>query len=73
MNGGRTSGIKERFKLSQNMPFFSFQYCEMKKRQIIQSSIEDKFKEKYLGSKQEMILSRREILELIDYKQFLSS
>ena len=55
------------------MPFFSFQYCEMKKRQIIQSSIEDKFKEKYLGSKQEMILSRREIFELIDYKQFISS
>ena len=45
----------------------------MKKRQGIQSSIEDKFKEKYLGSKQEMILSRREIFELIDYKQFISS
>ena len=55
------------------MPFFSFQYCEMKKRQSIQSSIEDKFKEKYLGSKQEMILSRREVFELIDSKQFINS
>ena len=55
------------------MPFFSFQYCDMKKRQSMQSSIEDKFKEKYLGSKQEMILSRREVFELIDSKQFISS